>query len=211
MDRDEARAAIAAERRELADFLDTLDAEDWAVDSLCAGWTVHDVVAHLTLSTRQSLLGTLVRVARARGDFDRVTAEMGRERARAYGPAELVAQVREMAGSSRRFALSGPLDPLVDLLVHGQDIARPLGRQKAMDLDRVVPALDYVWGSRFYGTQKRFAGVRLQATDVDWSAGDGEREVRGPAGDLLLLATGRAAALPAVTGEGVGEVAARMG
>ena len=118
---------VAAERRDLADLLDTLTDEDWATPSLCPGWTVLDVVAHLTLSTRQPMVATVLRTVWARGDMDRVFAEMARERARSYSRDELVAQLRAMAGVDRRFRLAGRLDPLNDLLVHGQDIAIPLG------------------------------------------------------------------------------------
>lgn len=202
---------VRAERLNLAGLLDTLDDREWRAQSLCAGWTVRDVVAHLTLADRE-FTATVLRVIRARGDFDRVTADMARERALRYSPAELVAQLRETAGQPRRFPLSGPLDPLVDILVHGQDIARPLGRRREMAPERVAPALDYVWSSRFYGRPgKRFGGLRFVATDATWSAGEGAREVRGPVGDLLLLATGRAAGLAGLTGTGVGEVAAKLG
>ncbi|MFW3172182.1 maleylpyruvate isomerase family mycothiol-dependent enzyme [Geodermatophilus sp. CPCC 206100] len=201
---------VRAERLSLADLLDTLSAPEWGAPSLCDGWTVHDVVAHVTLSPRQRTWPTLVRVARARGDFERAEAEHARERAARHRPAELVAQLRETAGVDSRLRLSGPLDPLVDVLVHAQDIARPLGRHRAMLPERVLPALGHVWASAFYRRpDRRFAGLRLVATDADWSAGEG-REVRGPAGDLLLLATGRRAGLAGVSGAGAEEAAGRM-
>lgn len=201
---------VRAERLDLADLLDTLDDREWRAQSLCAGWTVRDVVAHLTLADRE-FTATVLRVIRARGDFDRVTADMARERALRYSPAELVAQLRETAGQPRRFPMSGPLDPLVDILVHGQDIARPLGRRREMAAGRVAPALDYVWSSSFYGRpEKRFGGLRFVATDAGWSAGGGQREIRGPVGDVLLLATGRTAGLAGLTGPGVEEAAARL-
>ena len=68
-------AAKNAERLVLPDFLDTLDEQDWQAASLCPGWTVRDVVAHVTLATRQTVLPTIGRVLRARGDFNRVNRE----------------------------------------------------------------------------------------------------------------------------------------
>ncbi|REE97413.1 maleylpyruvate isomerase family mycothiol-dependent enzyme [Thermomonospora umbrina] len=200
---------VEAERLELADLLDTLADHEWRTPSLCAGWTVRDVAAHLTLADRK-FTATLLRGIRARGDFDRVTAEMARERALRHTPADLVAQIRETAGRPRRFPMSGPLDPLADILVHAQDIARPLGREHPMPIERTLPALQHVWTSLFYGTRKRFAGLRLVATDADWTAGDGPQEVRGPTAALLLLATGRPTALPDLTGNGVTESATRL-
>ncbi|MEU4703246.1 maleylpyruvate isomerase family mycothiol-dependent enzyme [Nonomuraea dietziae] len=69
MDRDKTFSWLKAERLSLADFLDDLGAHEWETDSLCPGWTVHDVAAHLTMSTRSTLLGTIGGVIRARGDF----------------------------------------------------------------------------------------------------------------------------------------------
>lgn len=79
-----------------------------------------------------------------------------------------------------------------------------------MPVERVTPALTHVWGSSFYGAQKRFTGFRLIATDADWSAGEGEHELRGPAGALLLVATGRPAGLDQLAGSGVTAAATRL-
>ena len=209
MDGEAIRRAVEAERRDLADLLDRLAPADWDVSSLCAGWTVRDVVAHLTLTTRLSRRAAVLGVLRARGDINRMIREAARRRAAEFGPAELVAQLRATAGSARRPLGAQPPDPLVDLLVHGQDIARPLGRVRQMPADRVLPALDHVWRSSFYGTRRRFAGLRLAATDVAWSAGEGG-EVRGPGGELLLVMTGRAAGLGGLDGPAAAEVAARL-
>ena len=203
------RRAVEAERRDLADLLDRLAPADWDAGSLCAGWTVRDVVAHLTLATRLSRRAAVLGLLQARGDVNRMIGDAARRRAAEYEPGELVAQLRATAGSARRPLGTQPLDPLVDLLVHGQDIARPLGRVRPMPGERVLPALDHVWGSRFYGTRRRFAGLRLVATDVDWSAGEGD-EVRGPGGELLLVMTGRAAGLDGLDGAAAAEVAARL-
>ncbi|MFF0776187.1 hypothetical protein ACFYUK_45370 [Nonomuraea wenchangensis] len=89
---------------------------------------------------------------------------------------------------------ASPLDPLVDALVHGQDMARPLGRTRDMPAVAAVAALDHVVAGKFYGGRELLGTTRLVATDAGWSAGEGPREVRGPAADLLLLATGRPAA-----------------
>lgn len=210
MDRDEILAWVKAERLSLADFLDCLDDHEWQAASLCPGWTVHDVAAHLTLSTRATLLGTIKGMIRARGDWERMEADKARERAARFGPGELVAQLRETAGSARRAPLAGPLDPLVDALVHGQDVARPLGRERKMPAEQTVAALEHVLASPFYGARKRLLGTRLVATDQEWSAGAGPDDVRGPAGDLLLLATGRAAGLAGVSGPGAERIAAGL-
>jgi hypothetical protein len=102
-----------------------------------------------------------------------------------------------------------PPDPLVDMLVHGQDIVRPLGRTRPTAPDRVSAALAHVAGSSFYCVGKRFAGLRFVATDLDWSTGSGD-EVRGPGGQLLVLLTGRPAGLDGLEGPGTATVGARL-
>jgi uncharacterized protein (TIGR03083 family) len=200
---------VAAERLRLADDLESLTPGEWATPSLCAGWTVHDVVAHLTLSTRQSVPWTAWRTLRARGNLERAFAEMARERAREYPPADLIVQLREMAHVDRRLALAGELDPLNDLLVHSQDLAIPLGRARDLPVERALPCLRHTWAAPFVGSAKRFAGLRLTATDAEWTEGDGP-EVRGPVGALLLAANGRAAGLDGLDGEGLVEARRRF-
>ena len=200
---------VAAERLRLAEDLESLTPAQWATPSLCAGWTVHDVVAHLTLSTRQGVPWTLWRTLRARGNLERAFADMARERAHRYPPADLIAQLREMAGVDRRLKLAGQLDPLNDLLVHSQDLAIPLGRARDLPVERALPCLRHVWAAPFVGAAKRFAGLRLTATDAEWTEGEGP-EVRGPVGALLLAANGRAAGLDGLAGEGLDEARRRF-
>lgn len=196
-------ATVEAERLRLADLFEDLAPHEWRVDSLCPGWTVHDVLAHLTLATRETAPAIFRKVLRARGDINRAFADAARDRAREAGPAELVAQLRETAASARRVPGAGVADPLVDVVVHGQDVVRPLGRVHEVAPDRVVPGLEHVWGNGFYVPKGRFDGVRCAAVDVGWSAGDGPDEVRGTATDLLLLLTGRTVALETLSGPGV--------
>jgi uncharacterized protein (TIGR03083 family) len=210
MDQDQILAAVEAERLRLCAFLGELDQGDWTVPSLCPGWTVRDVVAHLTIPTRATALGVLIGMIRAGGSFHRMTAREARDRAVAFALAELVAQLRETAGSTRRMPGSGPMDPLVDVLVHGQDIARPLGRDHRMPPRLAAAALAYTASNRFFGAPMRFTGLRLVAEDADWSSGQGADEVRGNAENLLMVATGRAAGLAHLSGSGTDRLSGRM-
>jgi uncharacterized protein (TIGR03083 family) len=202
--------AVSAERLRLAGFVDGLTDEQWATPSLCSGWTVRDVVAHLTTTTRTSVPRLLRAAVRARGSFDRVVVDLAAERAAAYTAAELVAQLRESAGSTRRMPGSGPMDPLMDLVIHGQDVARPLGRRYVSPPEVVAACLAYVAVNRFMGAPRRLVGVRLVSTDTGWTLGDGA-ELRGPDVDLLLVAAGRRAGLDALDGPGTAVVAGRLG
>jgi uncharacterized protein (TIGR03083 family) len=203
-------AAVSAERHRLADSVADLTDEQWATPSLCAAWTVRDVVAHLTVTTRVTVPRLLRGAVRARGSFDRLTIELAAERAAGYSPGELVAQLRESAASNRRMPGSSPMDPLMDLVVHAQDVARPLGRRHVSPPDVVAACLAYVAPNRFMGGPQRLAGVRLVSTDTGWTHGDGA-ELRGPDIDLLLVAAGRRAGLDGLEGPGAQVLAERLG
>jgi uncharacterized protein (TIGR03083 family) len=203
-------AAVSAERHRLADSVADLTAEQWSTPSLCAAWTVRDVVAHLTVTTRVTVPRLLRGAVRARGSFDRLAIDLAAERAVAHTPAELVAQLRESAASTRRMPGSSPMDPLMDLVVHAQDVARPLGRRHVSPPDVVAASLAYVATNRFMGGPQRLAGVQLVSTDTGWTHGDGA-ELRGPDIDLLMVAAGRRAGLDALEGPGAEVLAARLG
>ena len=96
-----------------------------------------------------------------------------------------------------------------DVLVHGQDIAIPLGRPRELPLDATRAACTRIrtMGWPFHA-RRRLSGLRLVATDTDWSAGEGA-EVSGPAGALLLLLSGRTGtAVPQLTGAGLDRLSA---
>jgi uncharacterized protein (TIGR03083 family) len=203
-------AAVAAERRRLADHVADLTDEQWATPSLCAAWTVRDVVAHLTLTTRTSVPRLLRAAVRARGSFDRMEVDLAAEQAAAHTTAELVELLRRSATSTRRVPASTPMDPLMDLVVHGQDVARPLRRRYVSPPEVVAACLAYVAVNRFMGGPRRLAGVRLVSTDTGWTLGAGA-ELRGPDVDLLLVAAGRRAGLAALEGPGAAVLGGRLG
>ncbi|RTL66289.1 MAG: maleylpyruvate isomerase family mycothiol-dependent enzyme [Pseudonocardiaceae bacterium] len=207
--RDVVDAAVSAERRRLADHVAALTDAQLATRSLCTEWTVRDVLAHLTTTTRLSV-PLLVRAAvGARGSFDRMEVDLAARRASAFTTGQLVAQLRESAESSRRFPGSSPMDPLMDLVIHGQDISRPLRLPYASPPEVVTASLDHVAGNKLMGGPKRLAGVRLVSTDSEWAHGEGP-EVRGADVDLLLVASGRRSGLAGLDGPGVEVVAARL-
>jgi uncharacterized protein (TIGR03083 family) len=198
------------ERISIADLFDSLTDEQWRTPSLCAGWTVLHVAAHLTTQTRATWRGMATGMIRARGDWNRMEVDMAERIVARHSKDEIIAMLRETAGSPRRAPGAALLDPLLDTIVHGQDVARPLGIARPMPVEQTVAALEHARTSRFYGARKRFADTRLIATDCDWSAGDGTRELRGPVGDLLLVATGRPAGLAALSGDAVDHLAAAL-
>lgn len=207
---DEVFGMIAEERRALADLLDTLTPEQWATPSLCAGWTVREVAAHLVVPFEVSAPSLMLRLARSLGSYDRAMDGATRELA-ARPTSELAALLR--ANADHRFTppMSGPAAPLTDVVVHGQDIRRPLGLAHEVEPEHLRVALDRMArGALGFVPRSRVAGLRFEATDLDWSAGEGAL-VRGPAEALLLAITGRPAALADLEGDGVDLLADRIG
>ena len=211
MDTGEVWRTIHAERSALADVLESLAPEDWDRPSLCQGWRVRDVAAHV-ISSPQANIATMTKAAlRAGGRFHRLTDQEAR-RLGARPPAEIVADYRRLDGSRRHPLGTSVLDPLLDVLVHTQDIAVPLGRRHAMPPVAARTAADRAWGlpSLFFPVRKLVKDLRLTATDVAWTHGTGPT-VEGPMEALLLLTTGRhGPALPRLTGDGVPHLTARL-
>ena len=205
-------AAIADRRRALAQLVEGRPDEDWERPSLCTEWRIRDVVAHVALTPHSPTVGAILLAAvRARGDFDRVNRDMARAYA-ARPPAELVADLRESADSRRKPAITTLDNLLFDVLVHVQDVALPLGVECPPPPAAAREGVERVWRMGWpFWAKRKLRGLRLEATDVDWTVGDGP-VVRGPAQALLLLLTGRAAAaLPALAGPGVARLSQGAG
>ncbi|MEU5402209.1 maleylpyruvate isomerase family mycothiol-dependent enzyme [Streptomyces sp. NPDC005963] len=192
---------VHAERAALIDDLSNLDDEQWEEPSLCDGWTVHDVVAHLVDSARTTRLGFVTGLARARFDFDRQNAR-GVQRERGASPRETLERLRQVA--SRKSSPPAPLDSrLVEEVVHGEDIRRPLGIAHAYAQEAVVRSLHLQTRTpaSFGGAKELVTRVRLTAVDVDVSIGDGP-DVSGTALSLLLSVSGRRIEPDELTGPG---------
>ena len=204
MDREESWRVITEQRLGLARLLEGLSDDEWEQPSLCAGWRVRDVAAHVSLIALPPSPGTLlVDLLRARGSFHRLNTMASRRRAE-RAPNQLIADLRQHAGSRKIPVVSDQRNVLFDLLVHVQDIAIPLGVDLPMPLVPAAAGATRVWSMGWpFWARRQLRGLRLRATDTDWSAGAGA-ELRGPIGMLLLLLTGRTmTALPHLSGPGV--------
>jgi uncharacterized protein (TIGR03083 family) len=195
-------AMVHAERAALIADLEGLDDARWGEPSLCAGWTVHDVVAHVVDSARTTRLGFAVGLIRAGFDFDRLNAR-GVARERGASPAETLARLRAVA--RRTSTPPAPLDTrLVEEVVHGEDVRRPLGLRRAYPPEAVVRALRLQLRTlaSFGGAKETAARIRLTATDAGVAIGAGP-EVRGSALALLLAVSGRPVAPDELAGPGL--------
>jgi uncharacterized protein (TIGR03083 family) len=211
MNPDQIWQAIDTHRARLCDLLDELTDDEWRQPSLCAEWTVRDVAAHLTMQ-QMSLADELRMLRNWRGSMDRTGAHVARLRAAELTTGQLIAGIRAMIGSRRHNFGVTRLETLIDILVHSQDIAIPLGRRLELPPAAAATAATRSLTMRMpppLPPVKKVAGFRLTATDTSWSAGDGP-EVRGPMAALLLVLSGRLAALPQLSGDGLADLTTRL-
>ncbi len=197
---------VHAERTALITDLEQLADPAWDESSLCEEWTVHDVVAHLVDSAVTTRMGFLVGLALARFDFDRQN-DLGVRRERRLSARATLERLRGVA--ERTSTPPAPLDSrIVEEIVHGEDIRRPLGLTRSYPGEAVVRALHHQSGTpvKFGGAKETVSVVRVMATDSDVSIGEGPR-VSGPALALLLALSGRRVALAELDGPGVGRLA----
>ena len=203
MDREQVWANVTHERGILGTLLRDLSAADWDSPSLCDGWRIRDVAAHVIAAPKVTVGDVL---AELRDRLLRRRPGPGRPRPGDRAVSAILADYERLAASRRRPLGTTADDMLVDVLVHTQDVAIPLGLRHDPPAEAAVAALQRACRVRFvYGTQRLLRGVRLEATDADWSYGDGPL-VEGRASQLLLVCTGRGRAASGLTGPGAARV-----
>lgn len=182
---------IEAERTSLADLLAALSPEQWEAQSLCSQWRVRDVAAHVAMTPTEPSVGAMVTgLVKARGDL----WAMGRDVARVHAERptdEIVHELRRDAALRTLPFVTNAKNALLDVVVHGQDIAVPLGIDRDVPTDAGVAAFERAWSMGWpFWARRRTRGTRLVATDAPVDVGEGD-VVEGTLADLLLLVTGR--------------------
>lgn len=196
----------------LADLAEQLDDADLDHASLCEGWAVRDVFGHMLVGHTTPMPQILALMVTYRGNITRGSYEKSKELATSLTPEEIrrrwrsVASERTLKGISR---LIPKRDGFLDHFVHEQDMRRPLGLPAPTDPALLRPALDAAVAVRspIFAPAKRVKGLRLEATDVEWTHGDGP-VVRGSAEALVMAAAGRSAAVADLEGTGVANLTA---
>jgi uncharacterized protein (TIGR03083 family) len=180
-------------------FISTLEGltdSQWLAPSSCARWRVIDVAAHLAWAPVMGVGAGAVAMARHGFSMNRMIAgcaiawaDRGRD--------AILDQLRSNARTGARPVGMPPVAALADAVVHGLDVRRPLGLPGQVPAPVLGPLADFAlatpWPMNVVvggSARRRVAGVRLVATDTDWSHGSGP-EVRASAEDLLLVLYGR--------------------
>ncbi|MBO9523675.1 MAG: maleylpyruvate isomerase family mycothiol-dependent enzyme [Nocardioidaceae bacterium] len=191
MRHDELWHHIHQERRALAGHLAGLSPGDWEHESLCPGWTVLDVAAHVISNPQVGGRKILGMVGRNLGrGYNTMIFRETKRWSRDQTPARILEDFDRYDGSTRHVPLTTSVEPLLDVIVHSQDILRPLGIAYAANPEAAAVAADRARLHASYMGWGRAKKYRLVATDLDWTRGKGPT-VEGPVNELLMLSTGR--------------------
>jgi uncharacterized protein (TIGR03083 family) len=196
-------------RGALGDYLAGLSAAEWNKPSLCAGWTVQDVAAHMLVIPTMSK-GRVFRSFLGSGfNLDKMNAKFVKNITTSMSAADIAASTRASAGSQSMppgLKLAGVL---TELVVHSSDISEGVGRPFALPVADYIAALDHLKNVQpVFGSKQRIAGLTLRASDAEWSTGSGPM-VEGPAQQLVLAVAGRRSAFDRLSGEGLQTLRAR--
>jgi uncharacterized protein (TIGR03083 family) len=207
--REALRDLTTAARADLAADLADLTDEQWAAPSLCAGWTVEETVAHLTSAASMTPF-RWIRSMLAAGFKADVHNRRRMAEHRGATPAETLARFRAVVGSTKA---PSPHTAawLGEVVVHGQDIRRPLGLTRAPAVEADTEVAEFFVSRDFaVPSRKRADGLRLEATDGPFTGGDGLL-VQGTTEALVMVLAGRPVYLDDLTGDGVATLRERIG
>jgi uncharacterized protein (TIGR03083 family) len=190
------RAALAADLTSAS-----LSEDQWSGPSQCEGWTVRDVLAHMTATASMTPAAFFAKLVASGFSFDKVQ-QKGIGAQRGTSGAEALSRFQAVIDSEKK--PPGPKDTVLgETIIHAEDIRRSLNVQRAYPDDALVEVADFYKGSNLIiGTKRRIDGLALRATDTSWSHGSGP-EVSGPMLPLLLAMAGRKGTLNELSGDGV--------
>lgn len=204
-------ARTTANRVLIADFLDGLDDRQWRTPTLCEGWDVHTMAAHLLQPMVIGFPRFVLTAIRYAGDTDRTVDHVTRGLARRSRP-EILHLLRQHAGDEVAPARVGPLGPFAETCLHLRDVARPLGSGVDVPVEHWTMLLDYLsapGAAPALVPTTRLQGLRFVGVDADWSTGSGP-EVTGTVEALGMAMSGRRHALGDLVGPGVGVLRGRL-
>ena len=187
----EIQAMTATTLKRLADQLSRAGNSVWDQPSLCEGWRVREVVAHMTMAVRLTPAEFIDQLQAAGGGFHALSNAI------ATRDANLPIQDHLANLESDQLArweppAGGAMGALNHAVVHALDITIPVGLDRSCSDDSAVAILDWLTregNARAFGTD--LTDMSLTANDLDWSWGQGSRHLTAPAGQLIAQACGR--------------------
>ena len=188
-------------------------AEEWSQPSLCDGWSNHDVLAHLVVGCSAGAAAVTAEMLRHSGSFDRANAALARALAATRNPAELLDDFERLTRRPRGLGRYFPPRLLLgDHITHELDMLFALGREPAIPADALVAVLNTQVSvpNPFVPAYRNSRGLRLIATDADWTHGERGPIVRGRAADLVSVLGNRPAMLARLGGDGVDVLASSV-
>ena len=193
----------ARARNDFADMIERLTPEQLDQSTYCAEWTARGVLAHVTGFVETGFAKFMGTIVKNRFDFDKVTLDLARTQlARPVG--DVLAALRANATKSAAMPMFPEAMTVADMAIHTQDVRRPLGLDGSLDNEVLSDALDFLTTHKMATTlvdRKPLDGVRLVATDSDWTFGEGE-EISGP-GEALMMGMAGRPVLDELTGPGL--------
>jgi uncharacterized protein (TIGR03083 family) len=209
------RAMMWDEVEDLGALAHELADEEFERPSLCDGWKVRHIYGHMGFGHTTRMGPFLLKLASYKGNIPKGSFELSQSFVDGWTPAQIVdfwdtvmVQQHPRRGIS---LLIKDHEGFLDHLIHNQDIRRPLGRPREIPEERLVAALDVLPRIKtpLFATKPAVAGLKLVATDIDHTVGDGP-EVEGPAEAIIMAAGGRSAAFADLTGDGLGQLSGRV-
>ncbi len=172
----------------LADLLAAEPPATWDAPSLCEGWQVRHVVAHVTMPARLTPERFGAEMAAAGGDFA-VLSDTVAARDASLPLADQLDALRSPLLHAWQ-PPGGAAGALSHAVIHSLDVTVALDRPTVASGGAVVAVLDQLTAANgaLFGVD--LTGVRLEATDTGWSWGDGD-VVRADGGSLVSLLSGR--------------------
>jgi uncharacterized protein (TIGR03083 family) len=195
------------ERESLLTLLKTLTPVEWNTQSLCAEWRVRDVVGHLVSETTMSIPKLIVGTVGSGFRVNKFIATDARRRGSLTEP-ELIDAFRTVVPTRTHLLGLSSMSMLEGIVIHSLDIRHPLHRDHSLPQSRMMLVASDLLSSRFFVGHKLFAGLRVTATDADWSFGEG-KEVNGSIEGFVLAMSGRVAGLDELQGDGMASVRQR--
>jgi uncharacterized protein (TIGR03083 family) len=191
----------------------TLSPQEWAAPSLCDAWSNHDVLAHLVIGYRTRLGVVAAEMARHRGSFDDANTDLARTLAATRCPADLLDDFARLVDRPRGMGRYFPRSlQLGDHVTHELDIVLALDRDPEVSNEALTAVLNAQVSlpNPFVPAYRNSRGLRLTATDVDWTHGAAGPQISGRAADLVSVLGDRPSALARLSGDGLGVLSSRV-